>query len=83
MAKHIPTLLSWGSDAPLGSSDPQGSFPGRPRPSLHHPPASLMKEQWCKIRWGEKQEVEPESRSAAALPSERGSPSTRSLTGKR
>ena len=27
-----------------------------------------MKEQWCKIRWGEKQEVEPESKAAEALP---------------
>lgn len=35
---------------------------------LSTPQRALMKGQWCKIRWGEKQEVEPESKAAETLP---------------
>ena len=63
---------------------PQFAFPAGLRLHPTNPQLSLMKEQWCKIRWGEKQEVEPESSAAEALTQRRlwQPPATRGLTGK-
>lgn len=65
--------------------DPRLPSPGRRRLHLTSPPALCDERQWCKIRWGEKQEVVPESKAwlqKRGPGGGRSSPSTRSLTGK-